>query len=96
MVSDNVPAASFGDSGRALLNKEIKEQPSNYAAMSSHKIHCAQLVLIVGRDGAVERPIRPLQTPPETVAADPMFSGRALVNFSRHRDTGQKKRMATN
>lgn len=36
MVSDNVPAASFGDSGRALLNK-IKEQPSNYAAMSSTK-----------------------------------------------------------
>lgn len=75
MVSDNVPAASFGDSGRALLNKEIKEQPSNYAAMYViHKIHCAKLVLlfsfgpfvlIVGRDGAVKRPIRLLQTPPK-------------------------------
>ena len=46
MVSDNVPAASFGDSGRALLNKKIKEQPSNYVTMSSHKIHSVKLVLL--------------------------------------------------
>ena len=100
MVSDNVPAASFGDSGRALLNKKNQRTTFQLSSHVIHKIHCAKLVLlfsfgpfvlVVGRDGAVERPIRSLQTPPQTVAADPMFSGRALVNFSRHRDTGQKK-----
>ena len=96
MVSDNVPAASFGDSGRALLNKEIKEQPSNYAAMSSHKIHSVKFVLVVERDGAVERRIRSAANSPPNGRSRSNVLWEGIGEFFPAPGHRTEKRMAIN
>ncbi len=96
--SDNVPAASLAIQDVRFLNKK---QPSNSRAMSTKSTLSTSMVFwffqpLTVRPRRWKRRSRRTTHPsaansPETVAADPMFSGRALVNFSGTGTPDRKK-----